>query len=97
MDCKGCENKTTAVPYLVYEGEMARGERNLKRLWITVILLICLLVGSNAGWLIYESQFMTEEYTVESNTDGGGTAIANASGEVTVYGEGEGYGQAARP
>ena len=95
MDCKGCENKTTAVPYLVYEGEMARSERNLKRLWITVILLICLLVGSNVGWLIYESQFedviTTEEVSQEVDAgDTGGNIVVNGIGDIN--GEGKAVG-----
>ena len=81
MDCKGCENKTTTVPYLVYEGEMARGERNLKRLWITVILLICLLVGSNVGWLIYESQF--EEIVVTQDNADGYNSYIGRDGDIT--------------
>lgn len=67
---------------------MSRMERIVKRLWVVVILLIVLLVGSNAMWVVYESQFSkevtTETYTAE--TDGGGTAIANGSGEVNVNG-----------
>lgn len=81
MDCKGCDNKTTAVPYLVYEGEMARSERNLKRLWITVILLICLLVGSNVGWLIYESQF--EEIVVAQDNADGYNSYIGRDGDIT--------------
>lgn len=67
---------------------MSRMERIVKRLWVVVILLIVLLVGSNAMWVVYESQFSkevtTETYT--SETDGGGTAIANGNGEVSVNG-----------
>ena len=67
---------------------MSRMERIVKRLWVVVILLIVLLVGSNAMWVVYESQFSkevtTETYTAE--TDGGGTAIANGSREVSVNG-----------
>ena len=36
---------------------MARMERTIKRLWITIILLISLLVASNGAWLWYESQW----------------------------------------
>ena len=45
------------VPYIVHEGDMARMERTIKRLWITNIILILLFVGSNVAWLMYESQF----------------------------------------
>lgn len=32
-------------------------ERTIKRLWIVVILLIVLLVGTNAMWIYHESQY----------------------------------------
>lgn len=86
--CKSARAEATTIPYVVHEGDMSRMERIIKRLWIVVILLIVLLVGSNAMWVVYESQFSkevtTETYTAE--TDGGGTAIANGSGEVSVNG-----------
>lgn len=50
-------------------------ERTIKRLWVTIILLIVLLVGSNVGWLIYESQFEVQEITtqtVDQQNDGDG-------------------------
>ena len=50
--------ETTSIPFFVHEGILARFERINKRLWITVILLIILLVGTNAGWIWYESQFI---------------------------------------
>lgn len=34
----------TQIPYIVYEAEMARLERNFKRLWVVVIILISLPV-----------------------------------------------------
>ena len=71
-----------------YDSDMARHERNFKRLWILAIILIISLVGSNIGWMVYESQFsrtVTETYTAE--TDSGGTAIANGKGSVTLDGE----------
>lgn len=50
-------------------------ERTIKRLWVTIILLIVLLVASNVGWLIYESQFEVQEITtqtVDQQNDGDG-------------------------
>lgn len=56
------EKKNIAsVPYIVYESAMARNERTFKKMWGALILLILLLVGSNIGWLIYESRFETVE------------------------------------
>ena len=73
-DCKSCKSKeqhTEAVPFIVHEGTMARAEITIKRLWITILLLIVLLVGTNAGWIWFESQFeysqTTQEVTQESD------------------------------
>lgn len=66
------EQKNDSVPYIVHEGIMARMERTIRRLWITVILLIVFLVGSNIAWLVYESQFQTVQQTeVKQDTSGG--------------------------
>lgn len=67
-NCESCKNKTSmpdSVPYIVHESTMARMERTIKRLWITILTLIFLLVGSNCAWLWYEAQFETVEYTQE--------------------------------
>lgn len=63
-DCKTCKEQRQTVPYIVHEADMARQERTIKRLWILLILTIVLLVGSNAAWIWYESQFETVESTV---------------------------------
>lgn len=47
----------------------ATAERNFKRLWIVVILLILLLVGSNIAWIVYESQFETVTITQDVDQD----------------------------
>lgn len=93
-DCKSCktERKQVAdVPYIVHESDMARLERTIKRLWILLLVVIVLLVGSNIGWMVYENQFeeVTTTESYEATTDDGGTAIANGSGEVRYYGAGE--------
>lgn len=69
------DNKTS-IPYIVYEGEMARAERNFKRMWVVVIVLIALLVATNTGWLVYESQFETvETLQIKAEQDGSGVNI----------------------
>lgn len=57
--CKKVQNAPESVPYIAHESSMARMERQIKRLWIALIVAVCLLFASNAGWLIYESQFET--------------------------------------
>ena len=72
---------TAMIPYFVHEGEMARAERTNKRLWIVIIALIVCLVGSNAGWLLYESQFTDEVITQDVDT-GNGTAVVSGTGDI---------------
>lgn len=79
------------VPYFVFEGELTRMERVNHRLWIMCILLLAVLLGTNAGWLYYESQWETvseqEFYEISSDR---GHAVYNESGEVSINGyEGE--------
>lgn len=67
MSCdKNCENKRENVPYIVHEADMSRMERTNKRLWIVVIALIGVLLGTNGAWLWYESQFENPVTTIEA-------------------------------
>ena len=73
-------------------------ERTIKRLWVIIILLVCVLVLTNGAWIYYESQFTDEEWTFDAYADGDSTAIANGDGEVNFYGgEGESNPQEANP
>lgn len=85
------EEKT--IPYIAHESEVARLERVIKRLWILCIIIFICLIGTNAAWIWYESQFtdevITETYTAEN--DGKGNAIANGEGSVVINGESELY------
>ena len=71
-ECNGCgeHNKVADIPYIVHESAMARTERQFKRLWRTILVLIVLLVGTNGIWIWYESQFedvvTTQEVTQEA-------------------------------
>ena len=81
--CNGCgtSNQPISVPYIVHESSMVRAERQAKRLIAIIILLIVLLVGSNIGWLIYESQFedviTSEEIIVDAEENGITNYIGN--------------------
>ena len=61
------------VPYIVFESIICRFDRVIKRLWIIILILIFLLLGTNLAWLYYESQFeQVTETTVEQRTDDNG-------------------------
>lgn len=63
--CKKVQNAPESVPYIVHESSMARMERQIKRIWITILVLIVMLVGTNGAWLLYNSQFETMETVME--------------------------------
>ena len=74
MSCETCKNKTTtpeSIPYAAYELSMARAERTAKRLWITILTLIFLLVGSNCAWLWWSNQWETVYQEVTQEADNG--------------------------
>lgn len=70
------------VPYIVHEGIMARMERNVRRLWILVVVLVVLLVGTNVAWLVYESQF-EDQLTVTQDTPSGNNNYVGHDGDIT--------------
>lgn len=71
------------VPYYVYEGEQARAERHIKRLWILCIIIFLALIGTNAGWIIYESQFEDVTMTVTQDTPSGNNSFIGRDGNIT--------------
>ena len=78
-DCESCkvkEQHAEPVPFIVHEGTMARAEITIKRLWITILLLIVLLVGTNGAWIWYQSQF--EDIAIsQENEDGYNNFVGN--------------------
>ena len=46
-NCKKVQNAPESVPYIVHEASMAKMERQTKRLWVAVIVAVCLLFASN--------------------------------------------------
>ena len=76
---KSCNNCGTeqknifSVPYVVYESDIARMERTIKRLWVALIIAICAMFLSFGMFVAYESQF--ETITYDYVQDGSGTNI----------------------
>lgn len=62
--CNSCgtDKSPASVPYVVHESAMARAERVIKRQWIAIILLVCMLFGAFGLFVWYESQFETISY-----------------------------------
>ena len=83
------------VPYIAFESELARLERIIRRQFVLIIIALVLLVGTNACWMWYESQFeevtTTTEVTQDVDSGDSGDAIINDG--VKINGEGKTDGQ----
>lgn len=56
MDCQRCKTGRFRE-----ESALAMAERTIRRLWITILLLIILMAGMCIAFFVYESQF--EDYS----------------------------------
>ena len=54
------------VPYIVYENEMYRHERTVKRLLIVLCIACIMIVVTNSAWLYVFSQYDFETYSLIS-------------------------------
>lgn len=90
--CNNCgmESETANIPFVVYQATAARQERQIKRMWVVILLLICSLIGTNLAWIIYNSQFeiVEESVTVEQENDNGDNNYIGNNGDIS-YGEAE--------
>lgn len=82
VNCDNCSKRPESVPYLVHESAMARMERTIRRLWILLIMLVVLLVGSNALWIWYEAQFETVTTSVEMQNERGYNNYIGNDGDI---------------
>ena len=73
------------IPFIAFEGATSRLERANRRLWIVILVLIVMLVGSNVAWLIYEAQY--EDFSITAEQDGEGINIVGG-GDVDYGAEG---------
>ena len=94
-NCETCKGKEAhapeSVPYIVHESSMARMERQVKRIAIALVVSILMgiagMLAVHFGWLYYESQFETFEYSYEQ--DGEGTNIIGDGNDVNNGAEAE--------
>ena len=81
------------VPYIVYEGTVARFERTIKRLIILVGITILLLFASNAIWIYEWNLYDYQEITVDSNDGSNANYMGAGASGVINNGKGEGKDQ----
>ena len=79
------DNEQITVPYIVFEGSMARSERHIKRLVIALIIAVVMIAATNIAWLIvwnsYEYVGDTSETTYSQDGEG-----VNIIGDRNNYG-----------
>ena len=80
-------NEHNDVPYIVFEGQMARMERAVKRLISIIVFLSFLLFASNLAWLYVMNQYDLAVDTVTLDT--GENWAANYIGNNGVINNGE--------
>jgi hypothetical protein len=97
--CNGCNSSKDVaelrdmppIPFAAHEAEVSRQERQIKRMWIALIVAIAMLFASNIGWLIYESQFVTVSY--EQDGDGINNVNVGEQGDINNGAESENKAQ----
>lgn len=77
------------VPYIVYEGTIARFERTVRRLIIVLAVTILLLFASNALWIYEWNQYDYSDVTVDSQDGGNANYMGVGASGVINNGEGE--------
>lgn len=82
------EQQAVTIPFFLHENEMTRLERLNKRWFIAFLIAIVMLFVTNAGWIVYESQFETYYYAQEATTENApAIALLNTGeGDVTYNG-----------
>ena len=81
------ENDNRDVSYFVFEAVMARNERILKRLVITVIVCILLAFASNIAWLYAWCQY---DYSGSESTT---TTYTQSSDGINIIGDNNGVAE----
>lgn len=82
-------DSNVTVPYIVYDEEMARHERHIKRLIAVLVVVLVMLFMSNMAWLYVWNQY---EYVDETETTTTIKATQDGEGVNIVGGEDVSYG-----
>lgn len=85
-NCGSCKGKEQIPQQSKDELAFSFAERMVKRLWIALCIAIVLAVAAplavHFGWLYYESQYDTIEYSYDYQQDGEGTNIIGNGNDV---------------
>ena len=77
--CDGCKNEDLmngyemlTIPYVAHQSAAARQERQIRRMWIALIVAIALMFFTNMIWVgVFSSyDYSSEEIIVDAEDDG---------------------------
>lgn len=82
------EQQVANVPFFIHEATVERLERLNKRWFILALVIFIALIATNAGWIIYESQFDTYSYDQEARyeTEVQTSILNNGTGKIVYNG-----------
>lgn len=72
----------------IIESALAKLEKANTRLWVVVIILIVALLGTNAGWIWFESQWNYVDTTTQTITQ---EATSDGDSDISIQGVGGDY------
>ena len=78
-------NDKPTVPYISIERVISAFELTIKRLWVTIMVLIVLLFASNLAWVCFLNGYDFENYEYQQG-DNGINIIGDDNKEVTYNG-----------
>lgn len=73
----------------ILKNTIAMQKQTNKRMFIIIIVLILMLVGTNVGWFIYESQFEVVSDTTSMYSQDNGTNVYGNNNSVNSEGVSE--------
>ena len=73
-----------------HQYDMARLERIVRRLWITIIILLILFAGTNALWIYEWNQYDYGDIVVDSEDGGNANYLQAGANGVINNGESDG-------
>ena len=69
--CKNCKDNEQIPEQSKNELAFAFAERMVRRLWVTILVFIFLLVGTNGAWLWWSNQWETVYQEVTQEAENG--------------------------
>lgn len=83
------DDKEISVHYLVFEGEQARSERHIRRLWIVVVIMLTMFFINNTVWIWYINQYDFENCDISADNESTANYIGR-DGDISNGGENQG-------